>query len=65
VTDDSFEEADVHRDGVFVGTEGLAGFELENVVGQEVGRPAGFSADVVVGPVTHSIAPNYRLLHIC
>jgi hypothetical protein len=54
----------VHRDEIFVGTEGLVDFELEDVVVQEVGV-AGFSADVVVEPATHSIAPNYRLLHIC
>jgi hypothetical protein len=64
VTDDSFEEVNVHRDEIFVGTEGLVDFELEDVVVQEVGV-AGFSADVVVEPATHSIAPNYRLLHIC
>jgi hypothetical protein len=40
------EKVHVRRDVVWVGSEGLAGFELEDVVGEEIG--AGFGADVVV-----------------
>jgi hypothetical protein len=43
---DGIEEVQVCCDVVWVGTEGLVGFELEDVVGEEVG--ASFGADVVV-----------------